>query len=286
MKHLTDSQIIQRYRTNATPADKKEIEGEIFRRHFGLVKTIANAFPITGIDAEDRAAECIPAFLKGIREYDPDNTTSLKTFLKMCVKRKLIDLHRSTFQASEIPYHSFVSLDEAASEEGDIKLEDIIASTDDVQGELETTVDVVESVETLRGLSFDLLIEAVNQATRKNNPRLIDSFKLYAIHAEKQGYINRVELADILELLTEQTLQATLFDLAPARDSTEAEDLIQRAFKAYVVMQTAILFDVAEGYLIPEISTRHNIPTPMISKILAAIREVRQVEPVDELLAA
>lgn len=286
MKHLTDEQLMRRYKEARNQTDKAEIENDVFRRHFGLVKTIANAFPIPNIDAEDRASECIPAFLKGIREYDPDNTSTLKSFLKMVVKRRLIDLHRAAFQSSEIPRRAIISLDDAASEEGDMKIEDIIASSDDTHGDLELLVDVDESVTELRGLSFDSLIEAVNQATRKNNPRLIDSFRLFAHHAEKQGFINRYDLADILELSTDRTLQSTLFDLAPARDSDEAEDLIKKAFKAYVVMQTAILFDVAEGFLIPEISTRQGIPTAIISKILAAIREVRHVEPVDELLAA
>lgn len=274
MTHLSDAQLMSKYQT-ASDSAKKEIEGEVFIRHFGLVRTIANAFRIEGIDAEDRASECIPTFLKAIREYDPDSTATLKTWLKLLVKRKLVDLFRQKNQCSEVPAKSLRSLHEIANEGDEMALEDIIASGEDLHKDLEDAIEVEGAISQIHEDSFAGLIEAVGKANTNANRRLVSSFVIFAEYRMSEGQLTPTEFADIKELVADWSTQEALFSLSPAADSKEANALIRGVFTAYISIQTVILFDFAQGYLITEIAERYDLPTTLVSEILAAIREVR-----------
>lgn len=277
MRNLTDSQLMAKYQT-ANDGTKREIEGEVYDRHFGLVKTIANAFRIDGIDAEDRAAECLPAFLKAIRAYDPDNTTTLKTFVKLAVKRKLVDLFRQQSQCSEVPARALRSLHEVANEGDELALEDILASDEDIHANLETAEEVEATISRIGEDSFAGLIEAINKANVNANERLISSFVVFAEHRMKIGQISSTDFADIKELVADWSNQSPLFSMAPSAKSDQANDLIRSVFEKYVAIQTVILYDFAKGFLITEIADKYDVPATLVSEILAAIREVRDDE--------
>ena len=276
MKNLSDGQLMTKYQT-ANESMKREIEGEIYNRHFGLVETIANAFRIEGIDAEDRAAECLPAFLKAIRAYDIDNTSkaTLKTFVKLAVKRKLVDLYRSQGQCSEVPQRALRSLHEVANEGDEMTLEDIIASDEDIQSDLETAQEVEDPIGRIQEESFRGLIEAIYKADTDANSRLIASFVVFAEHRMTTGELSELDFANIKEMVDDWSNQSPLFSMAPTSESQEAKTLIRSVFEKYVALQTVILYDFAKGFYIPEIAERYDIPSALVSEILAAIRQVR-----------
>lgn len=274
MRHYTDSQIMAKYQSSP-PGIRQEIEGEIYRRHFGLVKVIANGVNIDDVLNEDKAAECFPAFLKAIREYDPEKAASLKSFIKLCVKRKLTDLYRQRNQCSEIPARFLRSLQEIASDGDEMTLEDILGSDEDITLGAEHEADAVDLIESLNGVSFDHLIEAVSKATTAGSPRLISSYRIFAKYLFDAGAISAEDFANVEELVSDWANQGQLFSVGPDRDSVEAQELIDRIHVRYIAVQTVILLEKSEGYLIPEIAVRQEVPASLVSEILAAIAEIR-----------
>ena len=272
--NLTDVQLMNKYQT-ANEAAKREIEGEVFRRHFGIVRTIANAFRIEGIEPEDRASECISTFLKAVREFDPNNTATLKTWIKLLVKRKLVDLFRQKNQCSEVPAKVLRSLHEVANEGDEMALEDIIASDEDIHADLEQSIEVEDTISQIREDSFVGLIEAVSKANMNANKRLVSSFVIFAEYRMTEGQLTATEFADIKELVADWSKQSSLFSMAPPADSKKADSLIRGVFRKYISIQTVILYDFAQGFQITEIAERYGLPTTLVSEVLAAIREVR-----------
>lgn len=277
MKHFTDNQLVEKYNeTRVSPSTLKEIEGEVFRRHFGLVVTIAGEYPIDGMDRDDRAAECIPAMLKAFREFDAtQKKMSVKGFIKFAVRRRLVDLYRSRNQVSEVPAHLMAGIDDPTGLEDGGTVGDMIADPSSVAAEVELRDEARDAVERLAVVSEHALTDIMAKAAATGMQRLAASFLMYAEHRFATNQLSPENFADIKELFADTENASRLFSLAPEPESDEAKNLLRGIFQSYAGLQYAVLQGVAVGELIPEIAASLGVPDSLVSEILAAVREVR-----------
>jgi hypothetical protein len=295
MKHFTDNQLIEKYNEPRTsPTMKEEIEADFHRRHFGLVVTIAGEYPIDGMDRDDRAAECLPAMLKAVREFDPSKNMSVKNFIKLLTRRKLVDLYRSRNQVSEIPAHLLDGLDDPAGFDDAGTLSDMIADPSaSVADTVQLRDEARDAVAKLAAASRFSLQEMMERAGAKGMRRLVASFLAFAEHRHETGELSVENLADIRELFADTENAPRLFALAPDPASPEAERLLLWVFQSYAGLQYGVLQGLAYGNAIPEIAANLGVAESLVSEILAAIKEVRSEvfgvevdEEIDEVRAA
>lgn len=113
MRNHTDEELAAAYQAGIAAAGN-----EIVDRYWDLASLIAQEYPIAGSVLDDRHMEAIQGLLKAAARWQPDKATKFKTFAKMVMKRRMIDLFRRRAQKNMVPPIKSLSLD-AALETGD-----------------------------------------------------------------------------------------------------------------------------------------------------------------------
>ncbi|MPW25044.1 RNA polymerase sporulation sigma factor SigH [Alkalibaculum sp. M08DMB] len=108
----------------------RKAESILFDRYRSFVKIKARSYFLVGADREDIIQEGMIGLFKGIRDYNPDKSTSFKAFAELCVQRQIITAVKTATRQKHNPLNTYISLDMPMyDEESDKTLIDLIAST-------------------------------------------------------------------------------------------------------------------------------------------------------------
>ena len=80
-----------------------------------------------GADKEDIIQEGMIGLFKAIRDYQPEKTSSFKTFAELCITRQIITAIKTATRQKHIPLNSYVSLNKPIyDEESERTLMDVL----------------------------------------------------------------------------------------------------------------------------------------------------------------
>src|SRR5947209_534984 len=113
MKQYTDEELALK-----AQAGNKDAECELVQRYWRKSEIIACSVVIPGVEVDDKHSECLVALVNAVRGWEKDKGTIFRTFAKLAMSRKLIDLYRASAQVSAIPACAIRSLDEAVNTDG------------------------------------------------------------------------------------------------------------------------------------------------------------------------
>ena len=82
-------------------------------RYSRLVRVCARPYFLAGGDSEDLTQEGMLGLLTAIREYDPEEGTSFKTYAELCIHRRILSAIRSASRMKHTPLNYGVSLEDA-----------------------------------------------------------------------------------------------------------------------------------------------------------------------------
>ena len=82
-------------------------------RYSRLVRVCARPYFLVGGDSEDLTQEGMLGLLTAIREYDPEEGTSFKTYAELCIHRRILSAIRSASRMKHTPLNYGVSLEDA-----------------------------------------------------------------------------------------------------------------------------------------------------------------------------
>jgi RNA polymerase sigma factor (sigma-70 family) len=269
MNHLTDEELAAK-----AQAKNKDAEALLVRRYWDLCGIIANSFPIPGVEIDDRQCEGSQGLLKAIRSYEQGMGTKFKTFAKLCIKRRLIEVYRQANQVSAVPRNLLRSLEAVADDGDDISLADILPADDNPEADAINSVQADETRKALLEHQWSAIVDRINgTGDTVAARRLCESVQRFAKDMVQAGKLPLHIYRDLVDLLEERGAQMDLFSLAPARDSDEAKDCARALFKGYALLQWAILMDLADGFDYAEIADRQKVPQETAANIVASVRQ-------------
>ena len=82
-------------------------------RYSRLVRVCARPYFLAGGDSEDLTQEGMLGLLTAIREYDPGEETSFRTYAEVCIHRRILSAIRSASRMKHTPLNYGVSLEDA-----------------------------------------------------------------------------------------------------------------------------------------------------------------------------
>ena len=108
---FTDLQLQQR-----AAAGDREAEEALVSRYMQLVRAIARPFFLAGGDSEDLIQEGMFGLLSAVRQYDPDNGASFRTFAEHCIRKRMISAIRSASRMKHFPLNDGLSLEQLSED--------------------------------------------------------------------------------------------------------------------------------------------------------------------------
>lgn len=88
-------------------------------RYSRLVRVCARPYFLAGGDSEDLTQEGMLGLLTAIREYDPGEETSFRTYAEVCIHRRILSAIRSASRMKHTPLNYGVSLEDAFGNDAD-----------------------------------------------------------------------------------------------------------------------------------------------------------------------
>ena len=92
-------------------------ENELSIRYLRLVRICSRPYFLAGGDSEDLIQEGMMGLLSAVREFDPEQGSSFKTYAELCVKRRILSAVRNASRLKHAFLNDGVSLEEILSEE-------------------------------------------------------------------------------------------------------------------------------------------------------------------------
>lgn len=109
-------------------SDDEEATAELLRLYKGLVRSVAQPFFIQGGDNDDLLQEGMIGLLQAIQQYDPNQNTKFRTFVRLVIQRSMLDAVRSASRKRHEPLNLSISLDTEISDK-DSDLQVVLADT-------------------------------------------------------------------------------------------------------------------------------------------------------------
>ena len=97
-------------------AGDRVAEEELVKRCMQLVRACSRPLFLAGGDSEDLIQEGMFGLLSAIREFDPDNGTSFRTFSEHCIKMRLYSAIKSASRMKHFPLNDGMSLEQLSEE--------------------------------------------------------------------------------------------------------------------------------------------------------------------------
>lgn len=94
----------------------RSAEEELAGRYMCLVRACARPLFLAGGDSEDLTQEGMFGLLSAIRQFDPQNGASFKTFAEHCIKMRLISAIKSASRMKHFPLNDGMSLEQLSEE--------------------------------------------------------------------------------------------------------------------------------------------------------------------------
>ena len=91
-------------------AGDRDAEEALVERFLQLVRACARPFFLAGGDSEDLTQEAMFGLISAIRQYDPDNSASFRTFAEHCIRKRIFSAIRSASRLKHFPLNDGLSL--------------------------------------------------------------------------------------------------------------------------------------------------------------------------------
>ena len=95
---------------------ERSAEEELVKRYMQLVRACARPLFLAGGDSEDLIQEGMFGLLSAIKQYDPQNGSSFKTFAEHCIKMRLFSAIKSASRMKHFPLNDGMSLEQLSEE--------------------------------------------------------------------------------------------------------------------------------------------------------------------------
>ena len=95
---------------------EREAEEALVDRYLQLVRAIARPFFLVGGDSEDLIQEGMFGLLSAVRQYDPENGASFRTFAEHCIRKRIISAIRSASRLKHFPLNDGLSLEQLSED--------------------------------------------------------------------------------------------------------------------------------------------------------------------------
>ena len=91
-------------------------EEELVKRYMQLVRACSRPFFLAGGDSEDLIQEGMFGLLSAIKEFDPMNGSSFRTFAEHCIKMRLYSAIKSASRMKHFPLNDGMSFEQLSEE--------------------------------------------------------------------------------------------------------------------------------------------------------------------------
>ena len=95
---------------------EREAEEALVCRYMQLVRACARPFFLAGGESEDLIQEGMFGLLSAIRQYDPENGASFRTFAEHCIKKRILSAIRSASRLKHFPLNDGLSLEQLSED--------------------------------------------------------------------------------------------------------------------------------------------------------------------------
>ena len=100
----------------------------LISKYENFVKAKAKSYFLIGADKEDIYQEGMIGLYKAIRDFNPEKSTSFKSFAEICVIRQIITAIKTATRQKHIPLNTYISLNKPIyEEESERTLLDVLA---------------------------------------------------------------------------------------------------------------------------------------------------------------
>ena len=98
--------------------DYAEMDDTMLQRLLRLVRICARPLFLAGGDSEDLIQEGTFGLLSAIRNYDPADGASFKTYAEHCIRMRLLSAIKSASRLKHVPLNDGISLEELSEDPG------------------------------------------------------------------------------------------------------------------------------------------------------------------------
>lgn len=100
----------------------------LISKYENFVKAKAKSYFLIGADKEDIYQEGMIGLYKSIRDFNPEKSTSFKSFAEICIIRQIITAIKTATRQKHIPLNTYISLNKPIyEEESERTLLDVLA---------------------------------------------------------------------------------------------------------------------------------------------------------------
>ena len=96
----------------------RDAEDALASRYLRLVRICARPLFLAGGDSEDLIQEGTFGLLSAIRNYDPEDGASFKTYAEHCIRMRLLSAIKSASRLKHVPLNDGISLEELSEDPG------------------------------------------------------------------------------------------------------------------------------------------------------------------------
>ena len=96
----------------------REAEEALAERYLRLVRACARPLFLAGGDSEDLIQEGTFGLLSAIRNYDPADGASFRTYAEHCIRMRLLSAIKSASRMKHVPLNDGISLEELSEDPG------------------------------------------------------------------------------------------------------------------------------------------------------------------------
>ena len=108
---LSDSQLQQ-----LSASGDRTAEDALVSRYMQLVRACSRPFFLAGGESEDLIQEGMIGLISAVRQYDPQNGASFRTFAEICIKKRILSAIRSASRLKHFPLNDGVSLEQLSED--------------------------------------------------------------------------------------------------------------------------------------------------------------------------
>ena len=94
----------------------RDAEETLAERYLRLVRICARPLFLAGGDSEDLIQEGTFGLLSAIKNYDPEDGSSFRTFAEHCIRMRLLSAIKSASRNKHFPLHDGISLEQLSEE--------------------------------------------------------------------------------------------------------------------------------------------------------------------------
>lgn len=105
---MSDEELVE----SARHFDDEKAVDELIIRFLPVAQIVASKFSGVPIERDDLIQEGMLGFLNGIYTYSPNKKTSVKQYLQICIRRKILNAIKACNRKKDFPRESIVPLEE------------------------------------------------------------------------------------------------------------------------------------------------------------------------------